>query len=176
MTTRQESPSDADIVRFLRFAHPKGGSAFADGETWESRDGEWRRAREWRASDAARRDQEKHLREVEAVSRHILADGKRAERIYDATPSWDDLKAEIPGLNVIEHPDGSKSAHFRDTTLDLRQKKRLGEMFGEARELEIEKSEDVSSRVETVTVGKGRRKKKVPVFSAEKADREARAS
>ena len=165
-----KSPSAAE--RWLNLVDPHHRTWHVyDGCRWEWEGDGWVNvtARRMAQAEAA----EKHDAMQTA---HVLTDGKRAERIYDATPSWDDLKAEIPGLNVIEHPDGSKSADFRDTTLDLRQKKRLGEMFGEARELEIEKSEDVSSRVETVTVGKGRRKKKVPVFSAEKADREARAS
>lgn len=98
----------------------------------------------------------------------LLSDGKRQERIRDATPDWAQLKREIPGLNVIEHEDGSKTADFRG---DEAGKKKLAEMFNEAREMEIEKSEDLSSRVETATVGKGKHKRSVPIAQAEKVDR-----
>lgn len=171
-TTRQASPSAAEranIVRWLRFIAPRGGSRIAAGERWVCRDGEWATETEWAQLDETARLAESY--DVQKNVERIMSDGARQSRIYDHTPTWDELKREIPNLTVIEHEDGSKSCDFSDTSLDLRHKKRLLEMYGEARELEVEKSDELSSRVETVTVGKGLHKKSVPIQSAEKVDR-----
>lgn len=158
-TTRQASPSDAD--RWLEFVDPKRlHSHYFRGDEWKWNGERWENLTAKRAAERLR-----------MPSGTLLEDGARERAIYDATPSWSDLKREIPGLDVIEHPDGTKTADFRDKTLDLRQKKRLGEMLGDRRELEIEKSEVLSARVETATVGKGSRKRVVPIAKAEKVDR-----
>jgi len=103
-----------------------------------------------------------------------LAAGLREAKIYDATPTWDDLKREIPGFEVIQHPDGTKSAKFRDTSLDGRYKKRIEEMYGEARRLELEKSEERSAQLDWTDIGTAYHPDLVPVQHADKKARKKR--
>lgn len=135
------------------------------GRRYGWRDGSWVDLTALRESrEALERFEAEHRSSIERLE----SDGARAQRIYDSTPTWHELKREFPKLDVIEHEDGSRSADMRHMTEE--DKRLLGEMYGERRAWEVEKSEDLSARVETVRVGK----RVVPAAKAEKVERAMR--
>lgn len=163
-TRRQGSPSDAE--RWLEFVDPKHRSShYYRGCLWRWEDVAWVNVTDRRISEAA---MEKWEANNAGFLRNLETDVNRAGKSYDALPTWHELKREFPKLDVIEHEDGSKSADMRH--MPAEDVKLLNEMLGEWRAVEMEKSEDLSSRRETVQVA-GR---VVPVDKAEKVERAMR--
>jgi len=158
--------------RFLVFSNPRaheGDRRVLRNGPWRVVGSRWVPEAEYFAALDAQRSAAKELENIEAV----LDDGARAMRVYDASPSWVDIKREIPGLDVIEHEDGTKTCDFEDATLDGRDKKRLLEMFDGSRQIEAENSDIISARVEdaSVPVGRGKLRRKIPKKYADLADR-----
>jgi hypothetical protein len=163
VTTPQESPSAAE--RWLDFIDPKHRTFHSyQGCRWE-----WSAEQQRWFNATAQREAQELAASAHRHTETVLADGARQQKIRDKTPYWADLKAKFPKLNVIENEDGTKTADMVHMTAE--EKQALADLFDEAREVEIEKSEDLSARTESVTVGKGKRKRVVPIAKAEKVDR-----